>query len=259
MPPWPQARPMPRATIAKQRYLASRLSRNGFEQQRGRDQRASTAIEREGQIVCLHHVSALDLQHEHALRPELQERDDDREHDHLGELRVGPELDEGVEQAEREGGDDRAAQLAEPADDHDEERVDDVVGAERRPDRPDQGQRDAGDAGQARADEERELVDPAGVDAADRGELAVLHHRPHPPALPGAGSGTTQIGDHADDGERHDEQPGVRAWIRRRSIPPSASGGAVTCTFGAPKRSRATCCRIRLTPQVTSSVSSGRP
>ena len=39
---------------------------------------------------------------------------------------------------------------------------------------------------------------------------------------------------------------------------PRSQVGVTTSTFGAPKMSLAACCRIRLTPKVTSSVSSGR-
>ncbi|CAM5568367.1 hypothetical protein SCYAM73S_01312 [Streptomyces cyaneofuscatus] len=39
---------------------------------------------------------------------------------------------------------------------------------------------------------------------------------------------------------------------------PVSRPGAVVCTFGAPKMSRANCWSIRETPQVTSRVSSGR-
>ena len=42
-------------------------------------------------------------------------------------------------------------------------------------------------------------------------------------------------------------------------MPPSRNAGASTLTFWAPKMSRASCWSMRLTPQVTSSVSSGRP
>lgn len=45
----------------------------------------------------------------------------------------------------------------------------------------------------------------------------------------------------------------------RISTPPESHSGATTLTAGAPKMSRATCCRIKPTPKVTSSVSRGRP
>ena len=60
--------------------------------------------------------------------------------------------------ADRQRGRDRAGQLPNPAQDHDHERVDDVVRAERRPDRADQRQRAAGDAGQAGAEREGRRV-----------------------------------------------------------------------------------------------------
>ena len=44
----------------------------------------------------------------------------------------------------------------------------------------------------------------------------------------------------------------------RISTPPDSHDGAMTLTAGAPKMSRATCCRISPTPKVTSRVSSGR-
>ena len=72
--------------------------------------------------------------------------------------------------ADRERGDDRAAQLAEAAEDDDQEGVDDVVGPERRADRPEQRRAHAGDAGQAGAEEERQPVDAAVGDAERGGE-----------------------------------------------------------------------------------------
>ena len=42
-------------------------------------------------------------------------------------------------------------------------------------------------------------------------------------------------------------------------MPPDIQSGFDTSTFCAPKIDRTACCRIRLTPQVASSVSSGRP
>ena len=79
---------------------------------------------------------------EQALRPPLQERDDRDEHHHLGEADASVQYStNALQHAEREGGDHRAPQLPEAADDDDQERVDDVVGAERRADRAEQGQR----------------------------------------------------------------------------------------------------------------------
>jgi hypothetical protein len=43
------------------------------------------------------------------------------------------------------------------------------------------------------------------------------------------------------------------------SMPPDIQEGFSTCTFWAPKIVRTDCIRIRLMPQVASSVSSGRP
>ena len=76
----------------------------------------------------------------------------------LAMRRGGRVLDPRLHDAEHERGDHGALDLADAADDHHEEGVDDVVGAQVRRDRAHQGQRDAGDAGQARADEEREPV-----------------------------------------------------------------------------------------------------
>ena len=44
-----------------------------------------------------------------------------------------------------------------------------------------------------------------------------------------------------------------------RSKPPVIQLGLETSLFGEPKIERTVCCRIRLTPQVASKVSSGRP
>ena len=43
------------------------------------------------------------------------------------------------------------------------------------------------------------------------------------------------------------------------SKPPVIQDGFDTSLFGAPKMVRTSCCRMRLTPQVASRVSSGRP
>ncbi len=126
---------------------------------------------------------------------------------------------------------------------------------------PDQGERDAGDARQARADEEgdagrsravgmplvsaRSRFCTDGPDAAaERGELAA----------PAASA------DDARERQREDEQPAVAGQASRgpRRAPDSQAGARHVCTSGAPKMSRASCCRISATPKVTSSVSSGR-
>ena len=60
----------------------------------------------------------------------------------------------------------------------------------------------------------------------------------------------------------------TRAMMKRRAYgmstparctPPTSHEGESTWTLAAPKRSRASCWSTRLTPQVTSNVSRGRP
>ena len=98
--------------------------------------------------------------------------------------------------------------LADAADDHDQEGGEDVGGAGAGPDRADQRHGHPGHAGQAGAEEEGGGVDPGDGQAADRGQVAVLHDRPHPAA---GGQLAQEQGHqahrHQDHGE--EEQPGV--------------------------------------------------
>ena len=71
-------------------------------------------------------------------------------------------------------GDDGAGELADAADDDDEERVDDVALAEVGADVADLRERDAAEAGDAGAEREREHVDLRGVDADARRHAPVL-------------------------------------------------------------------------------------
>jgi hypothetical protein len=67
-------------------------------------------------------------------------------------------------------------------------------------------------------------------------------------------SATTNAAKPDDDHPLHGSTTPVIA-----SIPPDIHDGFSTSTFWAPKIVRTVCIRIRLMPQVASSVSSGRP
>src|SRR3982751_2815777 len=152
---------MPTATMAKQRYLASRLSRKS-PRTAGATTRSTTATAAKTRGPCQRPrrspaaVTAVTRARsaagqaprrsprrrwignrprssrerprphdEHPLRTQLEEGDDRQEDDHLGEAGLGAVLDEGVEDAEGEGGQDGAPELPQPPDDHHQEGVDD--------------------------------------------------------------------------------------------------------------------------------------
>ncbi len=94
--------------------------------------------------------------------------DQDRD---LGEHRAGIGLEELVGDAEREGADQRAPEIADAAEHHDHEAVDDVALAEIGRDVVDLRQRHAGEPGDAGAEPEGQRVDTAvwmPIDAAIR-------------------------------------------------------------------------------------------
>ncbi len=81
--------------------------------------------------------------------------------------------------AEREGADQRAPQVADAAEDHDHEAVDDVALAEIGRDVVDLAERHAGHAGNAGAEREGERIDPGRADAHGRRHAAVLGDGAH--------------------------------------------------------------------------------
>ena len=102
----------------------------------------------------------------------------------LAEHRAGKRLEEFVGDAERERADQRAPQIADAAEHHDHERVDDVALPEIGRDVVDLRQCHAGDAGDAGAEPEGERVDARGADAHGRRHCAVLRDRAHFEAEP---------------------------------------------------------------------------
>src|SRR5215831_11269708 len=114
-------------------------------------------------------ATALDLdraaaQREQAARPTLDEHDDRDQHQDLAEHRARIGLEEHVDDAEQEGADHGAPQIADAAEHHDHERVDDIALAEVRADVVELAQRDPGHAGDAGAEAEGQRIDPAGAD-----------------------------------------------------------------------------------------------
>lgn len=67
---------------------------------------------------------------EQALRPDLQKRDHHREDRDLRDACLGGLLDERVQHPDPERREHRTVKVPQPADDHDEEGIDDVEGAE---------------------------------------------------------------------------------------------------------------------------------
>ena len=101
-------------------------------------------------------------------------------------------------------GDQRAPEIADAAEHHDQEAVDDVALAEIGADVIDLRQRDAGDAGDAGAEPEGQRVDPRGADAHRRRHRAVLRDRPHLEAEPGEAQQAEQAD---EDRHREDDDP----------------------------------------------------
>jgi hypothetical protein len=129
---------------------------------------------------------------EQPLRSLLDEQDQGHEHQDLGQDRPGDRLEELVDDAQRHGGGEGAPEIADPAEDHDHEAVDDIALAEVRADIVDLRQGHAGDPGDGRAQAEGERVDPGGADA---------HRGRHPPVL-GDGphlQAEAALGDDQDD------------------------------------------------------------
>ena len=81
-------------------------------------------------------------------------------------------------------GDQRAPEIADAAEHHDQEAVDDVALPEIGADVVDLRQRDAGDAGDAGAEPEGERIDARGADAHRGRHRAVLRHGAHLEAEP---------------------------------------------------------------------------
>ena len=167
-------------------------------------------------------------------------------------------LKELVGDAEHERADQRAPQIADAAEHHDHEAVDDVALAEIGADIVDLRQRDAGDAGDAGAEPESKRVDARGADA---------HRRPpwRGSASPRASQGQAGEAQHAEQRDEHrqreadDPQPvigdGDAAEVEGAAHP----GRIADLAVGRPEVVRTACCRISERPQVASRVSSGRP
>src|SRR5437660_1456070 len=107
------------------------------------------------------------------LRPALDEEDDEDEHRDLRKHRARPGLEQLVREAEDERGIHGARELADAAEHHHQERVDDVALAEIRADVAELRERAAGEAGDAGAEAEGPGVDPRGRHADARGHGAV--------------------------------------------------------------------------------------
>ena len=268
MPPRPQARPMPTATIAKHRNLPSRPSRKS-DSTAGATTNSSTRAEREpgrappsGCVSRRRHARLLVRTLKMPCGRTCRKATISDEDQHLGDADAVVEYsNHGLQHAEHERGDHRALDLPDAADHDHQEGVDDVVGA--------QGRRRSSRAGSApprrrrpgrsrrrrSAGRWRRVEMPGAL-----GQVAVLHRGPDPPAERGEPQHQRSAPATASDGQRQDEQPGAREGERRaaRRGPDSQLGRPDVARSAAPKMSRASCCRTSETPQVTSRVSSGR-
>src|SRR5215471_11086001 len=105
-------------------------------------------------------VGIASLRREQSGRPPLNEQDHEDEDEHLAEHRAHRRLDDLVEPADADGGQDAAGELAHAAGDDHHERVDDGVLAQFWSDVPDLGERAAGQSREPRAQRERAGVHP---------------------------------------------------------------------------------------------------
>ena len=128
------------------------------------------------------HLSA--LERKDALRPLLDEDDDEDQHHDLGQHRALPAFEQLVQHAQAEAGVDGAGELADAAEHDDHEAVDDVALAEVGADIADLAQRAAGQARDAGAQREGVGVDARRVHADARRHAPVLRHAAHEQAQP---------------------------------------------------------------------------
>ena len=168
-------------------------------------------------------------------------------------------LEQLVDDAHRHAADERAPQVADAAEDDDHERVDDVGLTEVGADVGQLAERDAGDAGDARAEPERHRVDPRAADAHRPRHRPVLRDGADLEAEPRPLQHEQQQAE--DDQREHDD---VEAVVGEASASlicsvPLIHAGVSTERLSAEKIERTSCCSTRLTPNVASSVSSGRP
>ena len=163
-----------------------------------------------------------------------------------------------IDDADAERADDRADDVADAADDHGHEAVDDVVLAEAGPTLPIWREERAGQSGEAAAEGEGEHVHPLGAHAHAGGHLAVLHDGADEQAERGFGQEQVRAEDD-DDGEADDEDAvPAEDDVVDRPVAAEPARAESTCTLFAPKMRRKSCCRTSETPQVASSDSSGR-
>ena len=133
----------------------------------------------------------------------LDEQDQQHQHDDLAEHRAGHRFEELVDDPQGQRRDQRAPQIADAAEHHDHETVDDVALAEIGADIVDLAQRHACHAGDARAQSERHRIDPGGADAHRRRHAPVLRHRAHLQAERRVAQHRHQGGQH--HGREHDD------------------------------------------------------
>ena len=196
-----------------------------------------------------------------ALRAELQEGDDQRRTrapwPRLASVQYSMKR---VEHAERERRDHRAAQLAEAAEHHDHEGVDDVVGAERRADRADQRQRARRRRRPGRSRGRTCAGRPGGWRRRGTRRSRGSASRRASAGPCGERCQVEPDRGHAATTRRDDEQPLVGQLTPAEDREPPSASRARRPARSARRRCRGPACwSIRLTPQVASSVSSGRP
>ncbi len=129
-----------------------------------------------------------------------------------------------MDDAQAEGGDDGALELANTTGDDDQEGVHDVSDAEVEGDRVHQRQRHTGKAGDSRTDEEGEHIDEVGGDTGGLCQVAVLHGGADLASQRGELLQQVQT-DHAHHGDGEDEYPGGRHIHAENPDRPAQPGG----------------------------------
>src|SRR5476651_814598 len=126
--------------------------------------------------VFISNLGASALQGEHALRTLLDEQHDQHEHRDLREHRAPERFDRLADKPKSKATDHRSRQLADTAQHHRHERIDDVALPQIRPDIADLRERATAQSGDACAEGKRIRIHARGFYPDARGHAAVLRH-----------------------------------------------------------------------------------
>ena len=137
--------------------------------------------------------------------PPLQKQDDGGQHDDFAEHRAKMRLQNLVGDANAQGGGNGADKIADSADHHDHEAIDDVALAEARARYYRFAKGSARHSGQTGAEGESGHIHTVRTDAHAGGHLAILHHRADLQAPVKSWSSNSQVKHHDGDGKADDK------------------------------------------------------